>query len=193
MPRPEQDIFLSPPVKDEVFSPRQVPLSMFPEDYLVRPQEVVESDICFLANAPSPSAAFMPSSFNTVPSISQPPSLENSPMQMFSELPEEPIQVITRKSRGRRVPNVYQVFGSFAKAAAVIAAGGSKAPNARNAVCFIPGCGGCFLRNEHLKRHLISIHSQDKRKFYFILFQVSVIYFIFSLVLPVPELQEEFQ
>ncbi|KIJ54363.1 hypothetical protein M422DRAFT_147972, partial [Sphaerobolus stellatus SS14] len=73
-----------------------------------------------------------------------------------------PIQVITRKSRGRRVPNVYQIYGSFAKAAAVIAAGGSKAPNARNAVCFIPGCGGCFLRNEHLKRHLISIHSQDK-------------------------------
>jgi uncharacterized Zn-finger protein len=31
-------------------------------------------------------------------------------------------------------------------------------------VCEIDGCGKCFARGEHLKRHVRSIHTNDKRK-----------------------------
>ncbi|KAF9529603.1 hypothetical protein CPB83DRAFT_926443 [Crepidotus variabilis] len=33
----------------------------------------------------------------------------------------------------------------------------------RSYVCVIPGCGKCFVRGEHLKRHVRSIHTHDKR------------------------------
>ena len=39
----------------------------------------------------------------------------------------------------------------------------------RTFVCDIPGCGKCFVRSEHLKRHVRSIHTHDKRKFLFFL------------------------
>lgn len=32
-------------------------------------------------------------------------------------------------------------------------------------LCKVPGCGKCFKRSEHLKRHVRSIHTNDKRKF----------------------------
>lgn len=34
----------------------------------------------------------------------------------------------------------------------------------RTYVCAIPGCGKCFVRGEHLKRHVRSIHTHDKRE-----------------------------
>lgn len=34
----------------------------------------------------------------------------------------------------------------------------------RTYVCVIPGCGKCFVRGEHLKRHVRSIHTHDKRE-----------------------------
>jgi hypothetical protein len=37
----------------------------------------------------------------------------------------------------------------------------------RTYVCAVPGCGKCFVRGEHLKRHVRSIHTHDKRKFRF--------------------------
>ena len=36
----------------------------------------------------------------------------------------------------------------------------------RSYVCDISGCGKCFVRGEHLKRHVRSIHTNDKRKFF---------------------------
>jgi len=33
----------------------------------------------------------------------------------------------------------------------------------RSYVCSVPGCGKCFVRGEHLKRHVRSIHTHDKR------------------------------
>jgi hypothetical protein len=35
----------------------------------------------------------------------------------------------------------------------------------RTYVCVVPGCGKCFVRGEHLKRHVRSIHTHDKREF----------------------------
>lgn len=34
----------------------------------------------------------------------------------------------------------------------------------RTFVCMVPGCGKCFVRGEHLKRHVRSIHTDDKRE-----------------------------
>ena len=34
----------------------------------------------------------------------------------------------------------------------------------RSYVCVVPGCGKCFVRGEHLKRHVRSIHTHEKRK-----------------------------
>jgi len=157
------DQLLSPAIKNELFSPEQVTLGMFPDD--IQYGQTQEDQGYYVANAPSPPDFFLPPSLSLDSHApSQPPSLENSPAHATDELPsgDEPIQVITRKSRGRQVPNVFQLYGGFSEAAAYIASGGSKDPNARTAICFIPGCGACFVRNEHLKRHLISIHSQDK-------------------------------
>ena len=36
----------------------------------------------------------------------------------------------------------------------------------RTFVCVVPGCGKCFVRSEHLKRHVRSIHTHDKREFW---------------------------
>ena len=43
----------------------------------------------------------------------------------------------------------------------------SKTPSgeSRTFVCVVPGCGKCFVRSEHLKRHVRSIHTHDKRQF----------------------------
>ena len=43
----------------------------------------------------------------------------------------------------------------------------SKTPSGENRtfICVVPGCGKCFIRSEHLKRHVRSIHTHDKREF----------------------------
>lgn len=38
---------------------------------------------------------------------------------------------------------------------------------ARSYVCTVLGCGKCFVRGEHLKRHIRSIHTHEKREFIF--------------------------
>ena len=45
----------------------------------------------------------------------------------------------------------------------------SKTPSGENRtfVCVVPGCGKCFVRSEHLKRHVRSIHTHDKRELFF--------------------------
>ena len=37
----------------------------------------------------------------------------------------------------------------------------------RSYICTLSGCGKCFVRGEHLKRHVRSIHTHDKRKYLF--------------------------
>ncbi|TBU26802.1 hypothetical protein BD311DRAFT_414960 [Dichomitus squalens] len=63
--------------------------------------------------------------------------------------PPVPVPNLTKKSRGRRVPTAQQVVndGNVQK---------------RMYMCKVPGCGKCFARGEHLKRHVRSIHTNEK-------------------------------
>lgn len=67
-----------------------------------------------------------------------------------------PVPNLTKKSRGRRVPT-----------AASPGAGKDGYEGGRNSrayTCDAAGCGKCFARGEHLKRHVRSIHTYEKRK-----------------------------
>ncbi|TFK88910.1 hypothetical protein K466DRAFT_487969 [Polyporus arcularius HHB13444] len=63
--------------------------------------------------------------------------------------PPVPVPNLTKKSRGRRVPTAQQVVseGTVQK---------------RGYMCKVTGCGKCFARGEHLKRHVRSIHTNEK-------------------------------
>ncbi|PFH45474.1 hypothetical protein AMATHDRAFT_184547 [Amanita thiersii Skay4041] len=61
-----------------------------------------------------------------------------------------PVPNLTKKSRGRRVPTTSSPDLS----------GSSK--DERLYVCKVEGCGKCFHRGEHLKRHIRSIHTHEK-------------------------------
>ncbi|KAJ6541541.1 hypothetical protein B0H19DRAFT_958234 [Mycena capillaripes] len=61
-----------------------------------------------------------------------------------------PVPNLTKKSRGRRVPTVATLFG------------GGEFAASRLYTCKVPGCGKCFARGEHLKRHVRSIHTYEK-------------------------------
>jgi hypothetical protein len=65
-----------------------------------------------------------------------------------------PVPNLTKKSRGRRVPTL----------SAIVAEGGIQ-KNARMYACKVKDCGKCFARGEHLKRHVRSIHTNEKRTF----------------------------
>ncbi|PWN49986.1 hypothetical protein IE53DRAFT_305830, partial [Violaceomyces palustris] len=56
---------------------------------------------------------------------------------------------ITKRSRGRRVPSKPEEMNNLGKSGKVY-------------TCKVPGCGKCFKRSEHLKRHVRSIHTDDK-------------------------------
>lgn len=64
-----------------------------------------------------------------------------------------PVPNLTKKSRGRRVPTapVFMVQGGVQK-------------NMRMYRCTVDGCYKCFARGEHLKRHVRSIHTNEKRE-----------------------------
>ena len=67
-----------------------------------------------------------------------------------------PVPNLTKKSRGRRVPTH----------PGVVVASDGVARRTRGYTCRVPGCGKCFARGEHLKRHIRSIHTNEKRMFY---------------------------
>lgn len=72
-----------------------------------------------------------------------------------------PVPHLTKKSRGRRVPTV----SSFEDLATTIGKKkGNSGKNSRMYLCEVDGCGKCFARGEHLKRHVRSIHTYEKRK-----------------------------
>ena len=64
-----------------------------------------------------------------------------------------PVPNLTKKSRGRSVPTVPNP---------VIPYGAYKAQ--RSFVCVVTDCRKCFARGEHLKRHIRSIHTNEKRE-----------------------------
>lgn len=63
-----------------------------------------------------------------------------------------PVPNLTKKSRGRRVPTQEAIDVPI------------DAKDKRMYVCKVEGCGKCFNRGEHLKRHIRSIHTHEKRK-----------------------------
>lgn len=67
----------------------------------------------------------------------------------FAHLTNPYAGLITKRSRGRRVPNKPEEMNNLGKSGKVY-------------TCKVPGCGKCFKRSEHLKRHVRSIHTDDK-------------------------------
>ncbi len=71
-----------------------------------------------------------------------------------------PVPNLTKKSRGRRVPTM-ESLEDLRSAASGAGRGSARALGARGArmyLCEVEGCGKCFARGEHLKRHVRSIH-----------------------------------
>lgn len=93
-----------------------------------------------------------------------------------------PVPNLTKKSRGRRVPvrvvttNGMEVIQepppvSSTSSTTTTGTGNGNTDSAnpkgkRSYVCSVEGCGKCFHRGEHLKRHIRSIHTHDKREPY---------------------------
>ncbi|KAF8970359.1 hypothetical protein BDZ97DRAFT_1652494 [Flammula alnicola] len=72
------------------------------------------------------------------------------PLASFASHPSHSYPNLTKKSRGRRVPTH---------------ATGNSDPDQKDQrlyVCQVEGCGKCFHRGEHLKRHIRSIHTHEK-------------------------------
>jgi hypothetical protein len=68
-----------------------------------------------------------------------------------------PVPNLTKKSRGRKVP--------VSSGEPVYARSKDKSKKgARTYTCHVNGCSKCFVRSEHLKRHIRSIHTNDKRE-----------------------------
>jgi hypothetical protein len=61
--------------------------------------------------------------------------------------PPVPVPHLIKKSRGRRVPEPTEA-------------------RERAHVCAVPGCSKSFARAEHLKRHVLSLHTHEKRTFH---------------------------
>ncbi|KAG6906921.1 hypothetical protein DXG01_011347 [Tephrocybe rancida] len=91
-----------------------------------------------------------------------------------------PVPHLTKKSRGRKVPYVntrvargLSVEDSYdgdddgvggRDGSSRRGRGGGRSGGGRPFVCTVEGCGKCFIRGEHLKRHVRSIHTNDKRE-----------------------------
>ncbi|KAF8661962.1 hypothetical protein AX16_001257 [Volvariella volvacea WC 439] len=90
-----------------------------------------------------------PLTFLDNPSPTSAPSIDRRGPRSRAVLPV-PVPNLTKKSRGRRVPTkpVQGQEGALEQT--------------RLYVCQVEGCGKCFHRGEHLKRHIRSIHTYEK-------------------------------
>ena len=78
-----------------------------------------------------------------------------------------PVPNLTKKSRGRRVPTMSSLEDIRSASSGAGKKRLSSGKTARMYQCEVKGCGKCFARGEHLKRHVRSIHTYEKRKFFF--------------------------
>ncbi|CAA7264873.1 unnamed protein product [Cyclocybe aegerita] len=121
----------------------------------------------------STSSASNPSSTSSTPSSTSSTSTHttttSTARRRLRPSPTMPIPVpvpnLTKKSRGRRVPTMSSLEDMRSAASGAgkkrqSAAAGGK--NARMYLCDVEGCGKCFARGEHLKRHVRSIHTYEK-------------------------------
>lgn len=79
----------------------------------------------------------------------QSPTLQQGHFDLANEAIESMPGIITKRSRGRRVPNNPEELNNLGKSGKIY-------------TCKVPGCGKCFKRSEHLKRHVRSIHTNEK-------------------------------
>jgi len=70
--------------------------------------------------------------------------------------PPIPVPNLTKKSRGRRVPTAVDDTTEGEA---------TEGRKGRVYVCKVEDCGKCFSRGEHLKRHIRSIHTHEKREY----------------------------
>ena len=75
-----------------------------------------------------------------------------------------PVPNLTKKSRGRRVPTVSSLENLRSASSGAGRKRQTAGKTARMYLCEVEGCGKCFARGEHLKRHVRSIHTYEKRK-----------------------------
>ena len=87
------------------------------------------------------------SAAGTTPVVDSNPSLERKTQRTAPRKripPPSPVPHLIKKSRGRRVPEPDEA-------------------RERAHICAVPGCSKSFARAEHLKRHVISLHTHEKR------------------------------
>lgn len=80
-----------------------------------------------------------------------------------------PVPNLTKKSRGRRVPTALSLeHGAPTRKRGLAMQEEGEPPKRgkglRTYMCKVQGCGKCFARGEHLKRHVRSIHTYEKRE-----------------------------
>ncbi|KAF9447539.1 hypothetical protein P691DRAFT_637775, partial [Macrolepiota fuliginosa MF-IS2] len=73
-----------------------------------------------------------------------------------------PVPHLTKKSRGRRVPTVSSLEDLRSASSGAGRKRQTVGKGARMYLCEVEGCGKCFARGEHLKRHVRSIHTYEK-------------------------------
>ncbi|KAF8910167.1 hypothetical protein CPB84DRAFT_1673139 [Gymnopilus junonius] len=73
-----------------------------------------------------------------------------------------PVPNLTKKSRGRRVPTMSSLEDVRSAASGAGKKRQTAGKAARMYLCDVEGCGKCFARGEHLKRHVRSIHTYEK-------------------------------
>jgi hypothetical protein len=113
---------------------------------------------------PYPDSSDASNAHSTMPTSSSSPALMSLPKPKVTRQPNSipiPVPNLTKKSRGRRVPTIDSLKCRKNKTNQDKNEGECK--NARNFVCDTVGCGKCFARGEHLKRHVRSIHTYEKR------------------------------
>ena len=114
--------------------------------------------------------------------------------------------MMTKRSRGRRPPGqadlITEVDGEDPNLnpseAQIAYCGVTKTGKPKKIfLCKVPECGKCFKRSEHLKRHVRSIHTNEKRKHSDCVALVHVLdladqtgLVLYSVLLPVAELRE---
>lgn len=104
------------------------------------------------ANPASTPAAPTPSSSST-PLL----GLYDYPGPCARVAPPLPVPNLTKQSRGRKVPTV-----DSPPAPSPSTPPTSPPDSARAYICNVEGCAKCFSRREHLKRHVLSIHTHEK-------------------------------